>query len=317
MKQSGATWKDLSAIATTVMPGLALSLSVGLNYSKQLVQETGLPFIPIHHMEAHALTVRMIERVEFPFLVFLVSGGHCILAVVRGLGDCLVLGQTLDDAPGEAYDKISRRLNLKEHPKCNGMSGGQAIEFLARTGDHTAFTLRSQRVHKKNCNFSFSGLKNSVNQLITRQENQQGVQSPLLLNNVNDIAAIFQFNVTHQMTKKVARAMIYSQQSHLIPAEKQTLVVSGGVASNVYIRNALKYVCDKYDYRLMCPPPRLCTDNGIMIAWAGMERLKQGIGFASDPQSVKYEPRWPLGEDISNLVSDARITVPALRFWKS
>ncbi|XP_077978995.1 tRNA N6-adenosine threonylcarbamoyltransferase, mitochondrial-like [Glandiceps talaboti] len=317
LDKSNVGFKDLSAVATTVMPGLALSLGVGLNYTKQLVQDTGLPFIPIHHMEAHALTVRMIERVDFPFLVFLVSGGHCILAVMRGLGDCLVLGQTLDTAPGESYDKVARRLQLDKHPECIGMSGGQAIEHLAKTGIHTYLQYRTPMVHHKNCSFSFSGLRTSTSHFVEQHEKLQGVDSPLLLSNISDIAASFQFRVTHQMVKKVARAMIYSQEENLISEENQTLVVSGGVASNSYIRKALQYLCDQYNYRLVCPPPKLCTDNGIMIAWAGMERLKQGIGIAEDPQNVRYEPRWPLGEDISESVAAARIPVPAIRFWKS
>ncbi|XP_002737251.1 tRNA N6-adenosine threonylcarbamoyltransferase, mitochondrial-like [Saccoglossus kowalevskii] len=315
MDAANIKWTDLSAVATTIMPGLALSLSVGLQYSKDVIKKTGLPFIPVHHMEAHALTIRMVERVEFPFLVFLVSGGHCIIAVARDLGNYLILGQTKDDAPGEAYDKIARKLKLNEHPQCIGMSGGQAIEHLAQTGDREVMKAYTPNLQSKDCTFSFSGVKSMVSQFISKEEKIQDVQAAQL-SNINDIAAAFQFKVTHQLVKKIARAMIYCKENSLIDTCHQTMVLSGGVASNGYIRNAMQYVCNEYGYRFLCPPPKLCTDNGTMIAWTGMERLKRNIGIANEVQNIRYEPKYPLGEDISDQVKAEQITVPSIQFWK-
>ncbi|XP_072029355.1 tRNA N6-adenosine threonylcarbamoyltransferase, mitochondrial-like [Amphiura filiformis] len=322
LRTAGITIQDVSAVATTIMPGLALCLTVGLEYSKELVRKAGLPFIPIHHMEAHALTVRMIQQVHFPFLVLLVSGGHCILAVARGVGDFLVLGNTVDDAPGEAFDKATRRLHLHHHPECSGLSGGQAIEKMAAKGtDRTLFHQKDVGGFKeRDCNFSFAGIKQILNQFITRQEVNEGIydqQPPAFVSNLHDIAASFQQRLTQQITLKLIRAFEYCRQTELITQPQSALVVSGGVASNAYIRNALDIVCARHNYKLVCPPPHLCTDNGIMIAWAGMERFKLGLGFAEDPQNVRFEPRFPLGEDISEKVRDANIKVERIQFWKS
>ncbi|PIK41255.1 putative tRNA N6-adenosine threonylcarbamoyltransferase, mitochondrial-like [Apostichopus japonicus] len=258
---------DLSAVATTTRPGLALCLQVGLDYTKQLVGETGLLFIPVHHMEAHALTARMVDNsLSFPFLVLLVSGGHCILALARNVGDFVILGETLDGAPGEAFDKIARRLKLQEHPQCKGMSGGQAIETLAKEGNiHLLDGKHLFRMQRKDCNFSFIGFKQAVFRLIQEEEKLQGTSN--ILENVCDICASVQHHITRH------------------------LVVSGGVASNGYIRHALSRLCDHTSYKLVCPPPKLCTDNGIMVAWAGMEHLKLGTGLADNPQEVRFEPR--------------------------
>lgn len=172
---SGISPSELSAIATTIKPGLALSLGVGLSFSLQLVDQLKKPFIPIHHMEAHALTIRLINKVEFPFLVLLISGGHCLLALVRGVSDFLLLGKSLDIAPGDMLDKVARRLSLIKHPECSTMSGGKAIEHLAKQGNRFHFDINPPMQRAKNCNFSFSGLQHVIDKIIMQKEKEEGI----------------------------------------------------------------------------------------------------------------------------------------------
>lgn len=277
--ESGVPLQELSAIAATVKPGLALSLEVGLTYSLNLVQRYHKPFIPIHHMAAHALTVRMLRSVPFPFLVLLVSGGHCLLAVARGVSDFLLLGQSLDESPGDTLDKIARRLSLKSHPECCGMSGGEAIEHLAKGGDRLRVNLTVPMSRHLDCNFSFSGLRNQVTQIIVKKESEEGLQEGQTLTCAGDIAAAAQHTVAVHIAKRTHRAILFCNQEGLVPQINAALVVSGGVASNQYIRKILQIVTEANGFSMYCPPPQLCTDNGIMIAWNGVERLRVGIGI--------------------------------------
>ncbi|XP_071956673.1 tRNA N6-adenosine threonylcarbamoyltransferase, mitochondrial-like [Antedon mediterranea] len=318
LDQSRLDIQDMTAIATTTMPGLALSLMVGLEYTKQIIARTNLPFIPVHHMQAHALTVRMIQRVEFPFLVLLVSGGHCLLTVARGVDDFLILGQCLDNAPGEVFDKVARKLRLQHHPECQGLSGGQAMEKLATGGSIRLLMGKgTQLPRSRSCDFSFSGTRTVADELIRRQETNQEITNhdDSFLENLPDICASVQHKITHHLCTRVVRAFQYCNDKRLIPDNNQTLVVSGGVASNSYIRTALEKTCSVLGYNLICPPPKLCTDNGIMIAWAGIEKLKLGIGISDNPQSVRFEPRYPIGQDIRSSVAEANIKVKAVKFW--
>ncbi|XP_019630560.1 PREDICTED: probable tRNA N6-adenosine threonylcarbamoyltransferase, mitochondrial [Branchiostoma belcheri] len=306
--------QDVTAIAATVKPGLALCLQIGVEYAKKLVKQSGKPFIPVHHMEAHALTARMMENIEFPFLVFLLSGGHCLLAVARGIGDFLLLGSTTDEAPGVVFDQVARKLKLKHHPDCSTLSGGQAIEVLAAQGDSQAFRFTVPMARYANCDFSFSGHKNQTYRLIDKMEKEEGTYSNQILSCVNNIAASFQRTATQHLMQRLHRAVLYCQQRHIIPQHSKALVLSGGVASNMYIRQSLQAVADRFGYRLVCPPPRLCTDNGVMIAWTGMEWLKEGRGIAEDPEAVEFQPRCPLGVDMSTDVLNAGIkTSPKIK----
>ncbi|KFW08816.1 hypothetical protein N326_07293, partial [Eurypyga helias] len=192
---SGVSVPELAAIATTVKPGLALSLGVGLQYSLNLVNKHQKPFIPIHHMEAHALTIRLTHQLEFPFLVLLLSGGHCILAVAQGVSDFLLLGQSVDIAPGDMLDKVARRLSLRKHPECRSMVGGKAIEHLAQTGNWQQHTFRLPMQRYRNCDFSFTGLQNVVNKTIIQKEKEEGIQEGEILSCVKDIAAAAQHAV--------------------------------------------------------------------------------------------------------------------------
>ncbi|XP_006864103.1 PREDICTED: probable tRNA N6-adenosine threonylcarbamoyltransferase, mitochondrial isoform X2 [Chrysochloris asiatica] len=280
---------ELSAVATTIKPGLALSLGIGLSFSLQLVDQFKKPFIPIHHMEAHALTIRLTNHVEFPFLVLLISGGHCLLALVQGVSDFLLLGKSLDIAPGDMLDKIARRLSLIKHPEYSTMNGGKAIEHLAKQGNKLYFDLKPPMQRAKNCDFSFSGLQNIVDKIIMQKEKEEGIEMGQILSSAADIAAAVQHTAACHIAKRTHRALLFCQQRGLLSQTNAVLVASGGVASNLYIRKALEIVANATQCTLLCPPPRLCTDNGIMIAWC------------------------PLGIDISKEVGKAAIKVPRLK----
>uniref|UniRef100_A0A803WCB0 N(6)-L-threonylcarbamoyladenine synthase n=1 Tax=Ficedula albicollis TaxID=59894 RepID=A0A803WCB0_FICAL len=268
LRASGVSLAELAAVATTVKPGLALSLGVGLQYSLSLVNRHQKPFIPIHHMEAHALTIRLTHHLEFPFLVLLISGGHCLLAVAQGVSDFLLLGQSMDIAPGDMLDKVARRLSLRKHPECHSMAGGKAIEHLAQTGNQELLTFRLPMQQYRNCDFSFSGLQNLVNNAIVQKEKEEGIQEGEILSCVKDVAAAVQHAVTVHIIQRTYRAMLFCIKNSILPSKNATLVVSGGVASNQYIRKGLQNLADANDFALLCPPPRLCTDNGVMIAYA-------------------------------------------------
>ncbi|XP_072541104.1 tRNA N6-adenosine threonylcarbamoyltransferase, mitochondrial [Salminus brasiliensis] len=313
LDRSGVPPSALSAVATTVKPGLALSLGIGLQFSLNFVRLHKKPFIPIHHMEAHALTVRMLSPVEFPFLVLLVSGGHSLLVLAKGIDDFLILGQTLDEAPGDTLDKVARRLSLIKHPKCSRLSGGQAIELLAKEGDRRQFPFKSPMGQQYDCSFSFAGLRSQVTMAIDKKEKEEGIEPGQLLSCVGDIAAATQHTIASHLAKRTHRAILFCKAKGLLPQDSPTLVVSGGVASNEYIRETLRIVTDATGLQLLCPPSKFCTDNGVMIAWNGIERLKEGKGILSHTQEVRYEPKAPLGRDISAEVRDAAIKIPPLK----
>ncbi|XP_070588034.1 tRNA N6-adenosine threonylcarbamoyltransferase, mitochondrial isoform X2 [Erythrolamprus reginae] len=304
--------EDISAIATTVMPGLALCLRIGLNYSLELVKKHQKPFIPIHHMEAHALTVRLTHLVPFPFLVLLISGGHCILAVAQGVSDFLLLGQTKDIAPGDMLDKVARSLYLHNHPECSGMTGGRAIETLAQQGNilRYQFTIPMQRY--RDCSFSFAGLRSEITRKISTEETAEGLQEGQHLSCLPDLAAAALYTMSLHIVQRTHRAILFCKEKGIIPPGKETLVVSGGVASNQYVRRSLQLLADATNFTLVCPPPRLCTDNGVMIAWNGIEKLTAGVDILYNVEHFRYEPKAPLGTDISEQVKEAFIKVPAL-----
>ncbi|KAM9804431.1 tRNA N6-adenosine threonylcarbamoyltransferase, mitochondrial [Neosynchiropus ocellatus] len=313
LQRSGVEPGQLSAVATTVKPGLALSLSVGLQFSQRFVRQHNKPFIPIHHMEAHALTVRMLQEVPFPFLVLLVSGGHTLLAVARGVDDFLLLGYSQDEAAGDTLDKVARRLSLIKHPQCATLSGGQAIELLAKEGDRSRFSFRTPMGQTPDCCFSFAGLRNQISMTILKKEAEEGVEQGSLLSCVNDFAAATQHSVAAHLAKRTHRAILFCQSNGLLPSHDPTLVMSGGVASNQYIRKAISIVTDLTGVHLICPPPKFCTDNGVMIAWNGVERLREGMGILAPDVDVTYEPKAPLGRDLAGEVLAAAIKLPPVR----
>lgn len=250
----------LSGVAVTIGPGLSLCLHVGVRAARALALDAALPLVPVHHMEAHALVARAFDpSVRFPFVCLLVSGGHNLLVLVHGVGSYTQLGTTLDDALGEAYDKVARLLGLPLAP-----SGGAALERLALQGDDTRFALPVPLKKHADCNFSYAGLKTAVRLLIEAETGETLDQQTKA-----DIAASFQRVAVQHLTQRTARGIQWAREA---VAGLDTLVVAGGVATNATVRARLEEVARGAGLRLVCPPPRYCTDNGVMVAWAGIER---------------------------------------------
>jgi N6-L-threonylcarbamoyladenine synthase len=280
MDEAGLDFADLDAVAVTAGPGLIGGLMVGVVTAKMICMAAGLPFVAVNHLEAHALTARLTDALGFPYTLLLVSGGHCQLQVVAGVGDYRRLGATIDDAVGEAFDKVAKMLGL-------GHPGGPLVERAAAGGDPTRFALPRPLTNQKSANFSFSGLKTAVRQIILASD----PHDPTF---VRDLAASFQAAVADCLADRTRNAL---QMEGNDPASR-TLVVAGGVAANQAIRTRLAEVADKAGARLVLPPPALCTDNGIMVAWAGIERLALGLTDALDAPA---RPRWPLDETAEKL----------------
>src|SRR5262245_51420510 len=269
LAEAGLGLADLDGIAATGGPGLIGGVMVGVMTAKALAFAHDKPFLAVNHLEGHALSVRLTEDVAFPYLLLLVSGGHCQLLTVRGPGDFTRLGTTIDDAVGECFDKTAKLLGL-------GFPGGPAIERLARDGDPQRFALPRPMWRKPGCDFSFSGLKTAVRQTVEKLD----TKDPRA---IADLCASFQRTVGDVLADRCANA--------LVMAPSPTLVVAGGVAANLFLRGRLEAVAAGHGVRLVAPPPRLCTDNGAMIAWAGVEHLRLG---RSDSLDFKPRPRWPL-----------------------
>ncbi|RKP26848.1 O-sialoglyco protein endopeptidase [Syncephalis pseudoplumigaleata] len=290
LQQANLAATDLDAIAVTRGPGIHACLSVGMNAAKTLAAALNKPLIGVNHMvvEGHALMARMTTTKEgeaaFPFLCLLVSGGHTLLLVVHDVNHYTQLGTTLDDAVGEAYDKVARLLGIAWLPGRGG-GAGAALEQLARTGDASRFSLPIPMRHASRAasmDFSFAGLKTAVARMVPALAEQEDDRWRA------DMAAAFEHTVIAHLTDKLRRAFRWTQQ-HSIPIT--SLVVSGGVASNEAIRAELGRLAGEHHVPLVCPPAKLCTDNGIMIAWAGMERLQRGF---IDDYSIDIRTRWPL-----------------------
>uniref|UniRef100_A0A131Z044 N(6)-L-threonylcarbamoyladenine synthase n=1 Tax=Rhipicephalus appendiculatus TaxID=34631 RepID=A0A131Z044_RHIAP len=325
LKQCPVPLEEMTAIAVTTRPGMALSLRVGFDFARDLARKYNKPLIPVHHMEAHATAVRLQHRVEFPYLVLLVSGGHCQLAVVRAIDDFVLLGQTIDDAPGEALDKVARRLKLHNLPECRLISGGAAIELLARGANPHAFPFPEPMMDYRSCDFSFSGLKNSVYREIIRLEKQHGIEADALVPELRDICASVQRVTVQHLVRRTQRALEFCSRQGLLPSlpsdearqeavAPPTVVVAGGVACNGVLRDALAQMCDHLGARFVATPARLCSDNGLMIAWNGLEVYTNSPATAiEDLGSFRVEPRCPLGKDISKSVAHASIKLQKIK----
>jgi len=266
--EAGVEVSQIDAIAATAGPGLIGGVMVALLAGKGLALATGKPLVAVNHLEGHALSPRLVDtELAFPYLLLLVSGGHCQLLEVAGVGDYKRLATTIDDAVGEAFDKAAKLLGL-DYP------GGPALEALAATGDPTAVPLPRPLLGSPEPHFSFSGLKSAVQRAVA-----SGEQEPA------DIAASFQQAVIDCLVDRTARALETS--------DAPALVVAGGVAANRSIRTALAELAEKSARRFSVPPAWLCTDNAAMIAWAGAERLAAGLTDALD---VPARARWPLDD---------------------
>jgi N6-L-threonylcarbamoyladenine synthase len=271
VSEAGIAYADLDGIAATAGPGLIGGVMIGLVTGKALAVSLDRPLIAVNHLEGHALTARLTDDVAFPYLLLLVSGGHCQLLVVRGIGDYRRLGTTIDDAVGEAFDKTAILLDL-------GYPGGPAVEKAARSGDPDRIDLPRPMMRREGCDFSFSGLKTAVRQAAAAMP----PPTPA------DLAASFQAAVADCLADRLANATELARQQH---PDLCRLVVAGGVAANQYLRQRLAATAAGLGLELLVPPPRLCTDNGAMIAWVGIERLRRGD--PGDPDAPA-RARWPL-----------------------
>ena len=265
---------DLDGIAGAAGPGLIGGVIVGLTTAKALALAARKPFIAVNHLEAHALTARLTDGVEFPYLLLLVSGGHTQLVAVCGVGQYVRLGATVDDAVGEAFDKVAKMLGL-------AYPGGPLVEREALKGNPQRFDLPRPMLGRPRADFSFSGLKTAV-----RLEAER--VAPLTGMDIADLCASFQAAVVDTLIDR-CRAGLRHFRDQI--GACQAMVVAGGVAANGSIRRALTRFCGETGLRLVLPPPQLCTDNGAMIAWAGIERLRLGL---SDDMTFAARPRWPL-----------------------
>jgi N6-L-threonylcarbamoyladenine synthase len=277
---AGIGWDNLDGIAATGGPGLIGGVMVGVMLAKSVALARGLPFLAVNHLEGHALTARLTDDVPFPFLLLLVSGGHCQLLVVEGVGQYRRLGTTVDDAAGECFDKGAKLLGL-------GFPGGPAIERAAAEGDAARFPLPRPLKGRPGCDFSFSGLKTALRETVAAQ----GGTAALSSRDVADLAAGLQAAIGDTLVERTTHAIRKFRQQH--PAGSH-LVVAGGVAANRALRAALSGLAARNDLAFVAPPPELCTDNGAMIAWAGLERLKAGL---VDGLDFAPRPRWPLDPD--------------------
>ncbi|MDV3252343.1 tRNA (adenosine(37)-N6)-threonylcarbamoyltransferase complex transferase subunit TsaD [Devosia sp. BK] len=277
---------DVDAVAATAGPGLIGGVLVGLTTAKALAASLGKPLIGVNHLEGHALTARLTNGVEFPYLMLLVSGGHSQFVLVRGVGDYQRWGGTIDDALGEAFDKVAKLLSL-------GHPGGPAVERTAKTGDRHRFKFPKPLLREERLDFSFSGLKTAVRL-------QAEALAPLSDVDVADIAASFQSTVAFIIETRSRQAL--EKFSSLFPGQPMRLVVAGGVAANREIASVLDLLCNRVGAELIVPPIALCTDNGAMIAWAGAERFALGD---TDKLTIAARPRWPLQDDDMRVKSDA------------
>jgi N6-L-threonylcarbamoyladenine synthase len=282
---AGVTLGNLDAVAATAGPGLIGGVLIGLTTAKAMAAALGKPLLAVNHLEGHALTARLTDNITFPYLMLLVSGGHSQFVLVRGVGDYERWGSTIDDALGEAFDKVAKLLGL-------GHPGGPEVERAALSGNAKRFRFPRPLLSEDRLDFSFSGLKTAV-RLAAEQI------APLSPQDVADIAASFQFATAEIVAARSAAAL--ARLKATIPGEP-TLVVAGGVAANQQIGAALRRAADDAGARLVIPPAKLCTDNGAMIAWAGAERLALGD---RDDLGVSARARWPLDDTDMALVHAA------------
>ncbi len=273
MAEAGIGYDGLDGVAATAGPGLVGGVMVGLSFGKAVALARDLPLVAVNHLEGHAVSARLGAMIDYPFLLLLVSGGHCQLLEVRGIGDMTRLGTTIDDAAGEAFDKIAKALGL-------GYPGGPALERLAAGGDGARFDLPRALLGRKDCDFSFSGLKTAASRLAQACETDQQRA---------DLADGVQTAIARQLGERSDRAM----KAYAETCEHRMFVVAGGVAANRTVRATLEALAAKNGFAFLAPPMAYCTDNAAMIALAGAERLRRGLTSDID---VAARPRWPLDE---------------------
>lgn len=282
MKQAGMDWKDLSGVAATAGPGLIGGVMVGLMTGKAIAAQLQKPFLGVNHLEGHALSPRLSHGVAFPYMLLLVSGGHTQILLAEEVGKYRLLGSTVDDAAGECFDKTAKLLGLPQ-------PGGPHLEKLAgKCADAKAaierFELPNPLAGKKGCDFSFSGLKTAVRERIDALTSAEGTVEEA---DAAALACALQHAIAQHLSSRVKKALLDC------PQKPTALVAAGGVAANTAVRAALEKVAAGAGLPFMAPPSALCTDNGAMIAWAGIEHMKRG---REDGMDVAARPRWPLDE---------------------
>lgn len=284
LDEAKVSWCQIDAIAATCGPGLIGGVIVGSSFAKGLALSKKIPFIGINHIEAHALTVRLPDisskKIEFPYLLFLTSGGHCQCIYVGDVGKYQHLGGTIDDAAGEAFDKVAKMLGLP-------WPGGPALETLAKEGNENAFIMPHPLYGRDGCDFSFSGLKTAVANLLEPYKDLSCLPRSLAA----DIAASFQKTITDTIINRLENAIQMAPKTKI-------LATAGGVAANQYLKFHLMRLASQYNMEFIAPPIRYCTDNAVMIGWAAIEILKKTITNNFIPNDIDLipRPRWPLSE---------------------
>lgn len=281
LAEAGLGFADLDAVAVTAGPGLIGGVLSGVMCAKGIAAGTGLPLVGVNHLAGHALTPRLTDGLAFPYLMLLVSGGHCQFLRVAGADDFTRLGGSIDDAPGEAFDKVAKLLGLPQ-------PGGPMVEAEARAGEARRFALPRPLLDRPGCDMSFSGLKTAV---LRSRDVLVATQGGITVQDRADICAGFQEAVADVLAEKTRRALTI--------AGVTAFALAGGVAANTRIRAKLETVCAGAGVQFLAPPLRLCTDNAAMIAWAGMERFRAG---GRDGMDLSARPRWPLDQTSPTLI---------------
>ena len=290
LAQAGVTLADLDGIAVTSGPGLIGGVLSGVMLAKGIAAGSGKPLLGINHLAGHALTPRLTDGLAFPYLMLLVSGGHCQFLIVEGVDRFHRLGGTIDDAPGEAFDKTAKLLGLPQ-------PGGPAVEAEAALGDPARFPFPRPLLDRPGCDLSFSGLKTA---LLRARDALVAEKGGITVQDRRDLCAGFQAAVAAVLAEKTRRALAVYLDS---APEQPALAVAGGVAANTRIRALLETVCEDFQVRFVAPPLRLCTDNAAMIAWAGIERYRAGLGEAAD---LIARPRWPLDPTAAPMIGSGK-----------
>ena len=276
IEESGVSLDKVSAIAATSGPGLIICLTVGLNFGKAMASSLNVPFIGVNHLEGHALSPKLHSKIDYPYLLLLISGGHSQYLSVNGLGNYKRLGTTIDDALGEAFDKTAKLLGI-EFP------GGPKLEKFAKNGDPNKFDLPKPIINKGGCNLSFAGLKTAILRITKTISSQQ---------EKFDLAASFQKTIEEILYKKTKIA--FKEFNKINPKSNNNIVVAGGVAANEGIRNILNKVSKENGFKTLFPDLKLCGDNGAMIAMVGLEKYKIK---KFDNLDLPVSPRLPLDND--------------------
>lgn len=284
---AGVSLEQIDGIAVTAGPGLIGGVLSGVMLARGLAAAKDLPLVPVNHLAGHALTPRLTDGIAFPYIMLLVSGGHCQFLLVQGADRFVRLGGTIDDAPGEAFDKTAKLLGLPQ-------PGGPSVEAEAALGDAKRFQFPRPLLDRDGCDMSFSGLKTA---LLRARDALVAEKGGITVQDRRDLCAGFQGAVADVLAKKTSRAM---EMSAVRPT---ALAVAGGVAANKAIRALLETVAGRFDVPFIAPPLRLCTDNAAMIAWAGIERLRAGLSPTTD---FVARPRWPLDDRAPALLGSGK-----------